>query len=343
MAGLGAAARRSTSGSTSPAAAICCSRPTPRTSPRRGSSRCANRSEAKCAAIPRVAIGDISVAGGQLSFMVRDRQQGRCRARAAAAADHRRGHDRAARLGHPGRRRPRFVLTPTKAGLDAAINTAMDDRPRDRRQAHQRARHARAHHRPPGHEPHRRRVPGLEDPQALKELIGQTAKLEFKLVNENPSIRSPRQGIARRQPDPSLCRKAAADRGLSPVSLSGDQLVNATMEFDAGRRGPASASSSTARAPSASPAEHRECRQALRDHRRRRGDLGAGVQRADPGRQARSSRQLHPEIANQLAIALRSGKLPVELKVVEERTICAELGRIRSRRACSRASSARSR
>ncbi|MFX7306652.1 protein translocase subunit SecDF, partial [Acinetobacter baumannii] len=32
------------------------------------------------------------------------------------------------------------------------------------------------------------------------------------------------------------------------------------------------------------------------------------------------------ESANELAIALRSGKLPVALKVVEERTVSAELG-----------------
>jgi preprotein translocase subunit SecD len=36
------------------------------------------------------------------------------------------------------------------------------------------------------------------------------------------------------------------------------------------------------------------------------------------------------ESANQLAVALRSGKLPVELNVIEERTVGPDLGRIRS-------------
>ena len=60
----------------------------------------------------------------------------------------------------------------------------MDDAREIVAQAHQRARHARADDRPPGQQPHRR--PGARAcriPQALKELLGKTAKLEFKLVD----------------------------------------------------------------------------------------------------------------------------------------------------------------
>ena len=39
-------------------------------------------------------------------------------------------------------------------------------------------------------------VPGLKDPQALKDLLGQTAKLEFKLVDTTASPTDIAQGIA---------------------------------------------------------------------------------------------------------------------------------------------------
>ncbi len=39
-------------------------------------------------------------------------------------------------------------------------------------------------------------VPGLDDPQALKDLLGQTAKLEFKLVDTTALQSDIQQGIA---------------------------------------------------------------------------------------------------------------------------------------------------
>ena len=44
------------------------------------------------------------------------------------------------------------------------------------------------------------------------------------------------------------------------------------------------------------------------------------------GGQARSPGSFTVETANQLAISLRSGALPVELNVVEERTVGPDLG-----------------
>jgi preprotein translocase subunit SecD len=50
-------------------------------------------------------------------------------------------------------------------------------------------------------------VPGLQDPQALKELIGKTAKLEFKLVDDGADPDANREGQgARWQPDFALSR-----------------------------------------------------------------------------------------------------------------------------------------
>ena len=54
------------------------------------------------------------------------------------------------------------------------------------------------------------------------------------------------------------------------------------------------------------------------------------------GGQARISGNLTVESANALAVSLASGKLPVKLNVVEERTVSAELGPIRFGRGRSR-------
>ena len=53
-------------------------------------------------------------------------------------------------------------------------------------------------------------VPGLQDPQALKDLLGKTAKLEFKLVDEAASPTDTRKETRLRQPDRALCRSGEA-------------------------------------------------------------------------------------------------------------------------------------
>jgi preprotein translocase subunit SecD len=82
----------------------------------------------------------------------------------------------------------RFVLTPTQEGIDQAVSQAMDTavevvrkridglgtkEPTILRQGAQRI---------------VVQVPGLQDPQQLKALLGQTAKLEFKLVDQSAAV-----------------------------------------------------------------------------------------------------------------------------------------------------------
>ena len=61
-------------------------------------------------------------------------------------------------------------------------------------------------------------VPGLQDPEALKSLIGRTARLEFKLVDLNvtPEQIAVRPG-ADRQPDPALCGRRAGRAHRRPA------------------------------------------------------------------------------------------------------------------------------
>ena len=132
---------------------------------------------------PRIAIGDISTRGGQISFMVRDTGQvDAVRERllpltAGAGLTGQRDWDIAVRDTNT------VTMTPTDAGIAQATEQAMVDatevvrrrvdelgtrEPTIIRQGSNRI---------------VVQVPGLQDPQALKELLGKTARLEFKLVD----------------------------------------------------------------------------------------------------------------------------------------------------------------
>ena len=132
---------------------------------------------------PRVDIGDISTAGGRLSFMVRDPTK------LDTAVERHRALTQP--VGLTGSRdwdvqvidSTRVVLTPTTSGSVRALRDAMTvARDVVRRRID-----------PQGtkeitviNQGERRilvQVPGVEDPEALKQLIGQTARLEFKLVD----------------------------------------------------------------------------------------------------------------------------------------------------------------
>ena len=101
-------------------------------------------------------------------------------------------------------------------------------------------------------------VPGLQDPEALKALIGRTARLEFKLVDISvPPEQIPAGPRPDRQPDPALCGRRAGRRA-SPCSrraiITGDMIADAQQAL---RRRPtagrSSRSASTATAATASP------------------------------------------------------------------------------------------
>ncbi|HET9629390.1 MAG TPA: protein translocase subunit SecD, partial [Novosphingobium sp.] len=144
---------------------------------------------------PDVAIGDITTLNGVVSFMVENPAQ-IDKAREAVLPLTR-------GVGMSGQRDwdigvldgNRIVLTPTQAGIDADVSRAMDTatevvrkridalgtrEPTIIRQGAQRI---------------VVQVPGLKDPAALKSLLGQTAKLEFKLVDSTASPSDIAQGI----------------------------------------------------------------------------------------------------------------------------------------------------
>ena len=164
---------------------------------------------------PRIEIGDISSRGGALSFLLRDPTQ-------VDAARERLTQITGGGAGLTGQREwdisvvdsSRFVLTPTKAGLDLAIDRAMQDatevvrrridelgtrEPTIIRQGTNRI---------------VVQVPGLKDPSGLKALIGKTAEAGVQAGRHQRRPGAARQGSGTgRQRGAALREDGTADRG----------------------------------------------------------------------------------------------------------------------------------
>ncbi len=219
----------------------------------------------------------------------------------------------------------RILLSPTEAGLEQAVDAAMAQtvevvrrrvdelgtreptivRQGDRRILVQ--------------------VPGLDDPDALKQLLGKTARLEFKLVDV--------------EADPALVAQGRAPPGSQVVPLAeggqiavrrraivtGDQLIDSQPTFQDGQ-------------PVVS--FRFDSQGGRRFGRVTQDNVGRpfaiildGVVISAPrinepilGGAGIIQGSFTTESANELAILLRSGKLPVSLEVIEERTVGPDLG-----------------
>jgi preprotein translocase subunit SecD len=278
---------------------------------------------------PKVDIGDVSLQGGKLSFMVRD-------ATKVDAAREKLLSITGSGVGTTGQREwdiavvdtSRFVLTPTQAGLNQAVETAMTDatevvrrridelgtrEPTIIRQGANRI---------------VVQVPGLQDPKQLKALLGKTAKLEFRLVDASADPAQVQQGNAPAEdiilPYAEGGQKIAVQR---QVMITGDMLVNASQSFDpqsgqpgvtlqlngAGSKRFAKVTQENSGKPFAIIVDN----QVISAPRINEPILGGN---------AVINGGFTVDSANQLAIALRSGKLPVDLKVIQESTVSPELG-----------------
>ncbi|MGB7420249.1 MAG: protein translocase subunit SecD, partial [Erythrobacter sp.] len=175
-------------------------------------------------------------------------------------------------------------------------------------------------------------VPGLEDPEALKALLGETAQLEFKLVDTAALPTNVQAGIA---PPGSQIFPYAEDSnfagGFEAVKrlggIRGDRLIEAragvdqrnnedivSIQFD---------QQGGARFAQLSTENVGERFAIILD-----GKVISAPTFNEPilGGSAQISGSFTAETANRLAIQLSSGALPVPLTVIEERTVSAELG-----------------
>ena len=275
---------------------------------------------------PPIEIGGMSTSGGRLSFMVRDPRQ------LDAAVEFARRQTQPVGLGPRDWNvraldQNRVEMTPTQAGLDQALENAMStarevvynrvdpDGTREVTVIRQ------------GGERILVQVPGLKDPEGLKALLGKTARLEFKMVDQNVTEEQLASGRApvgsQILPMVGGARIAVKRRAI----VTGEQLVNAQQAFDQNN------------APVVSITFNGAGGKAFARVTRENVDKPFAIILDDVvisapninepilGGQAQITGSFTVESANELAVQLRSGKLPVELKVIEERTVGPDLGR----------------
>ena len=277
---------------------------------------------------PRIQIGDVSTSGGKLSFVVRDPTQ--------LDAAFERMRTLSQPQGLTGTRDwevstmdgNRIVLTPTESGSKQALKDSLTV-----------ARDVVRRRIDPGgtkeitviNQGDRRifvQVPGVEDPEALKQLIGQTARLEFKLVDLNADPNEVAQG---RAPPGSQVLPMADGNGRIAVQrrvmVSGEQLVKATQGFDQDGRAIVDITFNTAGARRFGRVTQENVGKPFAIILDDKVLSAPNINEPILGGRAQISGNFTVESANQLAVSLASGKLPVKLNVIEERTVSAELGR----------------
>ncbi len=277
---------------------------------------------------PPIDIGDISTAGGRLSFLVRDPRQ------VDAAVERMRSLTKPLAL--TGNRdwdvqvvdSTRIVLTPTPSGTTQALKDAMSV-----------ARDVVRRRIDPGGtkeitvitEGGNRilvQVPGVEDPDALKKLIGQTARLEFKLVDLSANPQDVQQG---RAPPGSQVLSMADGSGFIAVKrrvmVSGDQLTDARQSFDQDGRPDINIKFNTAGARRFGRVTQENVGKPFAIILDDKVLSAPNINEPILGGNAQISGSFTVQSAHDLAVSLASGKLPVKLNVIEERTVGPDLGK----------------
>ncbi len=175
-------------------------------------------------------------------------------------------------------------------------------------------------------------VPGLQDPSQLKTILGKTAKMTFQLVDEqaNPNATVAPIGdeilpmLDENAPKGAPAQKIVVRRR---VLVSGDRLTDAGQSFDSQTGQPVV----TFRFDSVGARQFGEVTKANVGHRFAivlDNQVVTAPVIINPilGGTGQITGNFTVQSANNMAILLRAGALPAPLKVLEERTVGAELG-----------------
>jgi protein-export membrane protein SecD len=223
-----------------------------------------------------------------------------------------------------------ITLTPTEAGVNARIRSAVDQSIEIVRRRVDELGTTEPSIQRQGADRILVQVPGLQDPQRLKELIGTTAKLTFRMVDLSMPVE---QAVATRPPAESEILPSTEnpnERYLIErrVLVSGEDLIDAQPGFDQrsnepivtfrfnsqGARRFAAATTQNVGKPFAIVLDNKVI-------------SAPRINEPITGGSGQISGQFTVETANNLAILLRAGALPAPLTVVEERTVGPGLGR----------------
>ncbi|BCH25224.1 protein translocase subunit SecDF [Mesorhizobium sp. L-8-10] len=172
-------------------------------------------------------------------------------------------------------------------------------------------------------------VPGLQDPTRLKEILGQTAKLTFQMVDQSMSVQEAIEG----RPPAGSSVMYSQDDPPEPylienrVIVSGENLVEAQPSYDQRTNEPVVTfrfdTKGAARFGQATQQNVGRLFAIILDNH-----VISAPRINEPilGGSGQISGNFSPESANDLAVLLRAGALPADLTIVEERTVGPSLG-----------------
>lgn len=171
-------------------------------------------------------------------------------------------------------------------------------------------------------------LPGVDNPEHIKELVGQTAKMTFHLVNENVSSAQVESKVAPAGTEflPYIDSPQNIVPVYSHVEVSGESLKDSQADFDQNNMPVVTTvfDAAGARRFAKLTTEHVGERFAIVLDGK---VLSAPTIREPiPGGRGQISGGFTLQGAKDLAVLLRSGALPAPLQVIEERTVGAGLG-----------------
>ncbi|KPF73318.1 preprotein translocase subunit SecD [alpha proteobacterium AAP81b] len=285
------------------------------------------RSELRQVSGGGVAFTDLSLADGRLSVTITDPARVEAAATALRKATQPIGALGAVRDIDVTVAGNRLVLSETEAGITAAINGAMEQAVEViRRRIDELG----------TREPTIVRqganrivvdVPGLQDPTALKALLGKTAKLEFKLVDVGADPNEVAQGrvppgsqlLTTTEGQPIVVKRRAI--------ISGDELVDSQVSQDQNGSPAVSFRFNSTGGKKFGRATQENVGKPFAIILDNKVISAPNINEPILGGAGIISGSYTIQTANELAILLRSGKLPVELQVVDERTVGPDLGK----------------
>ena len=171
-------------------------------------------------------------------------------------------------------------------------------------------------------------LPGVDNPEHIKELIGKTAKMTFHLVNENVSGEQLASGVAPAGTEflPYMESEWSKVPVYSRIEVSGESLKDSQADFDQNNMPVVTTVFDTAGA--------RRFAKLTTEHVNERFAIvldgkvlsAPTIREPIPGGRGQISGGFTLQGAKDLAVLLRSGALPAPLQVIEERTVGAGLG-----------------
>jgi preprotein translocase subunit SecD len=171
-------------------------------------------------------------------------------------------------------------------------------------------------------------IPGLQDPSRVKELLGRTAKMTFRMVDEDaPEVTDRKNAIAPVGDIYMECPEVGKFIAVKKqVLIGGETLLDARLDYDEYNRPQVSFKFNKFGAKKFAEATTANVGKRFAIVLDNEIISAPVIQTPITGGSGRITGEFTPERAQDLSLLLRAGALPAPLNVIEERTIGPDLG-----------------